>query len=486
MLLSLLTSKAGAFALLGPFASWMETTKGYFTNYDMGGPMNISEGYRWNIPVVTYGFDQGFLNYFGTNGVAAAESAFQILNSIPPASQINLTNYPMNPWRINYLAQAAGLTDLKTTLLAALVEQLGLTSPSRYTFCIRDYFSAGTTNYGFVVIQRNFDPVSFQPTPFVNDTLFTYQISQYGPSPTQGVPFCDATEVNVDPLSNWDTSIVGGGYQEQGTYVTTLSRDDIGGIRFLLSGARIRFESLPSDVEAVNTNTPLVQSAYRPGIEKINFVRHAYSTLSGEFLPQTNQWTDVYYSGNAVYYQSVQRRLNQPDIIITGRDLVAQLLTRTTTTNWINHAAQNGNAGGPGPGVIQPHIKIELNNAAPVWMNGLGFFLGAPSSMSEATATVLLRWGSFDDSTNAPILYPSGFAQFQPTEVRFKLATVGRTNLFRWNLPGAANARYSFQSSTNLNSWTSLFFITNSGAPFDYFHYAQTNEPSRFFRLRSE
>ena len=464
----------------------MDPTRGYFPNSEMGGPMNISEGYRWNIPVVTYGFDQGFLNYFGTNGVAAAEKAFLILNSIPPASQINLTNYPMNPWQINYSAQAAALTDLKTTLLAALVEQLGLTTPSRYTFCIRDYFPIVTSNYYFAIIQRNFDPATYQPSPFVNDTLFTYQVTQYGPSPTQGVPFCDAMEINVDPLSNWDTSIFGNNYQGQGqgAFATTLSRDDIGGIRFLLSSARVRFESLPSDVETVNTNTPLVRSAYRPGIEKINFVRHSFSSLTGEFLPQTNQWTDVYYSGNNVYYQSVQRRLNQPDIIFTGRDLSTGILTRTTTTNWINHAAQNGNAGGPGPGVIQPHIKIELNNAAPVWTT-MSFWLQRIVP-SEATSSVLLRWGSFDSATNAPLLYPSGFAQFQPTEVRFKLAAAGRTNLFRWNLPGTANSRYSFQSSTNLISWSSLATITNTGAPFDYFHRAQTNESSRFFRLKAE
>src|SRR5262245_51899616 len=82
------------FALLGPYADWMQLTNGYRGPYDIGGPMDLREEYRWNVPVVTYAFDQSFLDYFGSNGVAAVESAIQILNNLPPASQIVLTNFP--------------------------------------------------------------------------------------------------------------------------------------------------------------------------------------------------------------------------------------------------------------------------------------------------------------------------------------------------------------------------------------------------------
>ena len=77
--------QAKAFALLGPFPAWMTTTNHY--NYllpdDIGGPMDINSGYRWNVPVVTYGFDKSFLDFFGTNGVAAVESAIQIRTACP-------------------------------------------------------------------------------------------------------------------------------------------------------------------------------------------------------------------------------------------------------------------------------------------------------------------------------------------------------------------------------------------------------------------
>ena len=64
------TVESHAFALLGPVAPWMQATNGVIQSGDIGGPMDIGSGYRWNVPVVTYGFDKSFLDYFGTNGVA--------------------------------------------------------------------------------------------------------------------------------------------------------------------------------------------------------------------------------------------------------------------------------------------------------------------------------------------------------------------------------------------------------------------------------
>jgi carbohydrate-binding DOMON domain-containing protein len=67
----------------------MDKQKGYRQPGDVGGPMNIGEGYRWNIPTLTYGFSRSFIDYFGSNGVAAIESAITILNSLPPASSLD-------------------------------------------------------------------------------------------------------------------------------------------------------------------------------------------------------------------------------------------------------------------------------------------------------------------------------------------------------------------------------------------------------------
>src|SRR5262249_11692352 len=100
-----LPAKSFGFALLGPYADWMQKTNGYYQTGDIGGPMEIGQSYRWNVPVVTYGFDQSFLDYFGSNGVAAVEGAIQILNDLPPASALMLTNFPLDTARYNYTAE---------------------------------------------------------------------------------------------------------------------------------------------------------------------------------------------------------------------------------------------------------------------------------------------------------------------------------------------------------------------------------------------
>lgn len=51
--LALFAGAARAFSLLGPYDSWMWPTNGFHQPADIGGPMNLGEEYRWNVPVVT-------------------------------------------------------------------------------------------------------------------------------------------------------------------------------------------------------------------------------------------------------------------------------------------------------------------------------------------------------------------------------------------------------------------------------------------------
>ena len=57
--------------------------------------MDIGSGYRWNVPEITYGFGQSFMDYFGTNGVAAVKNAVRVFNDLPPASSIMLSKFPL-------------------------------------------------------------------------------------------------------------------------------------------------------------------------------------------------------------------------------------------------------------------------------------------------------------------------------------------------------------------------------------------------------
>ena len=98
---------------------------------------NLGEEYRWNSPVLTYSYDESFLNYFGSNGVVAVDKAFDILNSIPPASSIktdyppsssgenNLWNYPTRPDRFHARAYNDRVLDIKSFALSQLFSFMG-------------------------------------------------------------------------------------------------------------------------------------------------------------------------------------------------------------------------------------------------------------------------------------------------------------------------------------------------------------------------
>jgi hypothetical protein len=66
---------AFGFALLGPYTPWMSVSNGYAQEGDLGGPMRRAHEYRWNLPLITYGFHPRFVQHFGSNGVRAVEAA---------------------------------------------------------------------------------------------------------------------------------------------------------------------------------------------------------------------------------------------------------------------------------------------------------------------------------------------------------------------------------------------------------------------------
>ena len=360
--------------------------------------------------------------------------------------------------------------------LGLFIEQLGLTSPERFTFCVRD-FSGSVTDGRYLVIQRNFDPVTAQPSQYVNDTLVSYFITLINAPPVNGL-VCDAVEFPVDPTAPFPTSVVGFATQA-GQFAINLSRDDVGGLHHLLNGGLVRYESLLPDVQSANGES-LVRAAYRPGVEKISLLRHPTGALTGAFHPFTNQWTDVYFDGDWPAYQPVRRVTTHPDIVFRAADLGLFAFQRTGTSNWVNNAGLNGNPGGAGPGVIQPPISITLNNVGPMLYNF------GTLNLDEVTAVRMFRWGSFDGSTNQVVSYPSGQIPFQPTAVRFKLVVAGHTNNFQWLANATAYQRCHFQTSTNLSDWNTLTTFTNTGAIFSYAFVGVENEGARYFRTISE
>lgn len=469
------TGGAGAFSLLGPFKDaangfvdpWQDVGYdgrpqglGYQLPGDIGGPMLPTEAYRWNVPVLTYAFDQSFIRYFGTNGVNAVEAAIAILNDLPKASAMtaNLDEFALDTKGENGTAAALGLLDLKSYTLAFLLEEMGLANPERFVWGLRGRFVFGgpTTNYS--VVQLNYDPVTIQPTPFVNGVRYNYQIfDDLGPV---GGEWASAVEwYQLDPLYIPYSSVAGGlvtgDFQlgsepssftsaffglNAGQYYTGLTRDDAGGLRFLLSTNNMVFESLLPTVlprtagvkgspwspilttNALGTNTAavsnlvttigtnftnFVRTALRPGVDKINFQR--VQLIGTNFIPITLRYTDRYINltNGRVVKQSVERVVLAPDIIFDARDLgtvqdIPVRIRRSGTDSWTNNAALNsflGPIGLGGPGTINPSIIISYGDMVPTWFN---LFNGG----GEADAFKFL-WGSFDGTTTEPVVYPA-------------------------------------------------------------------------------
>jgi hypothetical protein len=257
--------------------------------------MDISNGYRWNVPVVTYGFDQSFLNFFGSNGVAAVESAIQILNDLPPASQMVLTKYPFYTQAQNYSAAAQSLYDLKSQTLSLLLEQMGLAAPTRNVFVLKQWtpefidqnYEMNWADWAIpdYIVERNFDPQTLSATPYVNQSLYTGDVLN-GPT----INFMDI--ILVDPLQN-SYNAVADGNLNAGVFYTGLTYDDVGGLAYLLSTNNVNYETLLSGVTGVGANAnSFVNGAWRPGVDKMTFIPQPVNSQSGAFLPTTNYFTD--------------------------------------------------------------------------------------------------------------------------------------------------------------------------------------------------
>ena len=435
-----LVANASAFSLMGPFASWQTAAIGYNLPGDVGGPMTLSEDYRITVPVLNYGFDGTFLSFFGANGVAAVNAAMGILNAVPAASAMSasLTEFPLQAiGPANATAANLQIRDLKSAALSTVLGQMGLASPERWTYTLRDRTVVNnTTNY--TVIQRNFDPISLLPNNIVNGVLYTYTVAE----PLLPGNFADAVETRVSGnINNISVASVDeGGGLLAGQFFTSLTRDDYGALRYLLRFNNVNTETLDANVTLVDTRSPYapfqgtnaqtnipIAIARRPGIDRVSFNPIALDSLLGIVVRAvTNRYVDQYFNptNNVLTNQTVQRVVNLPDILFAAGDLPppalglisGATLVRPTSTRWVNNSALPGNtvAGGAailsGPGVI----PAALSNATAIVIefNTLGAsranFSGAGARfLDERSSTVNGVWGYFDATTIYSV-FPDG------------------------------------------------------------------------------
>ena len=246
----------------------------------IGGPMNLGEEFRWNIPTVNYAFEQSFLDYFGSNGVYAVEQAMAILNNVSNVSSYSsdLAEVPQEATRINFRARALGLLDLKSAALHIMAEQLGLADPVRFTWTLRQRFLPGGATcpaYVYLVIKRNFDPLTLAPSSYVNGTLYSYRIIELCPTPDRA----DAVEFIVDPLQRFYTAVASAGLID-GSFFTGLTRDDVGGLRYLLRTNNVNWEDSP--LGSTLTSGGVTNTAGRQLLSTSNLATLVFQSLTND------------------------------------------------------------------------------------------------------------------------------------------------------------------------------------------------------------
>jgi len=460
--------QARAFTLYGTIPAWFTDNAGQFPG-DVYGPMNIGEEYRWNTPAIFYAFDESFLNYFGQRGIEEVEKAIKTMNDLPKMSEVDLGAFPLHSQRVNFRARDLQMLDLKSYCLKTLLEEVGLGTPSRFTYTIRGRNpQPAFTNY--LVIMRNFDPVTWAPTPYVNGQLWTYEDIW---DQQDAVVKCAVLVEPVDPLILAEPAaaldpgfaLTMFGY---GSYLTGLTRDDVGGLYYIYRPGNKNYENLPPTaltgdtttgtgtttislgtgdgnaggwqpiqgtngvasvpdgkagewvpVQAPSTNTATggtttstasgpISGALRGGMDKLVFTRGPAVIANGGYRLAHRYKESITVITNGVSLnvnQQITRILARPDILFTAADLAA---TDATFAIIARTVAGSNNDTLNGQETLDGPGQLDAPVDVTFSKTGpllLNTYLGR---VGEGNASKAFIWGSFDGSTNDPAVYPVG------------------------------------------------------------------------------
>ncbi|MDB6111550.1 MAG: Ig family protein [Pedosphaera sp.] len=154
-------------------------------------------------------------------------------------------------------------------------------------------------------------------------------------------------------------------------------------------------------------------AALRAGVDKLNFIRRDFQTLLSPFWPAiTNTYSLVLWTNNGPTLQTLQRVVTRPDILFSAADLSigpggainSPIVSRSVPNyNLVNAPA-------PGPGTIDPQVSIVFNTVGPNFIVPGPFFVDAGLGLArtpEGSGFKDFLYGSFDGTTNAPVIYPN-------------------------------------------------------------------------------
>ncbi|MEI9864651.1 MAG: Ig domain-containing protein [Limisphaerales bacterium] len=300
------------------------------------GVQNIGEAYRHNVPTLYYACDANFLNYFGLSGSDAIDQAFAIINNSMTNNSIGnlngystaLTEFPLNSLAVNYQASALNLVDLKSETLQLMMEQLGLADPIRYTWCLHNRFQVPNStptcpfNMEYQVVMRNLDIISsplnqIQYSPYVNASLYTYFIVEVCTPPN---PVADAQEYLVDPLvNNPPVASAFASPLPAGSFYTGLTRDDMGGLRYLYDTNLVAREQPDTNSVLLNTTQ---SGGTNYGLPYVlftsNYNAFAAIALTNDAATLTNLYPGLIITSSTYSFVA----LNIPIIALTTNSLI--------------------------------------------------------------------------------------------------------------------------------------------------------------------
>lgn len=434
-----LAQHAGAFTLWGPLEAFQTADLDYGLRFyyqnvavdsalgfiENGGPKLIGSGSRLTTPIVTYAFDSTFLDYFGSQGVAAVDSAMRLLNTLPAASSAKLANFLTDGNEpVNYTAQALEMLDLKSTVMWLMVEHMGLLGETHvFDLQYREHYGTPACDYNYFTINRAYDPVTHDPTFYVNGQAYGFEIWD---GCSIGVNVGDAIETVNDVTATTFTAVATPQGLQLGGYYLGLTRDDMGGLQYLYKKDNYAFESLDSNTVALpfssswesigisNAITGVSNfTGVLGGVEKVTFVKVAYDSLFGtNFTPIVYRSSVPFVTNSKLGKLQVTRTITAPDILFTAADLVVN----AGTPNYNPLARTNGfilsgyvsPGGGVVPSTIGAPLLVILNNVGPVFYNVSPVSFGYGLDSWNYYEYPVFNWGSFDGSTNPPTLYPNG------------------------------------------------------------------------------
>jgi hypothetical protein len=469
-----------AFTIYGPYEPWQTTALSYVTRFwysptvanlnsapavpgnvpynEPGGPKNFGEGSRLNVPTLTYAYDYTFLDYYGPEGVKAIDEAFAILNKLPTASGANLALFiQQGNQQINYTARALRMLDLKSTVLQIMMQYMGLLGETHVFDLLGESpmpSSCGSAWYQVGV--RNYDPITWNPTTYVNGTQYTYEIFDgCGIATTIADAMEQANDQAGGGLSLTSSAVATQEALQLGGFYLGITRDDMGGLRYLYRQNNYNYERLDANSyvdtngifsafsTAETTNTLVTGwSGTVGGVEKITFLKVAYDSYVGgtNFPTNTTHYTLSILTNFSQRKLQVWRTNTAPDIVFSSANLLdgANSTDRPFTNGYgLSPATTNRSmlvaANAPDPyfehaEVFHPSMIVSFNNVGPIYYNENPNFMGG----SAFFLYPYFQFGKFDGSTNAPVAFPLGTSVGALLDLELSIPS-GQNEISPWN-----------------------------------------------------